>query len=332
MAASKYTILDETDVPGAKLTKDPGKCTVLELKRWLECHSLKKSGKKEDSIQRVREGLKTNLPVNPNIDGGKWYNMKTSGIKADCSSFSATPTVKNSAGNALFSNELPTTGWKVFPSRNIPNNFNYGHVYFSLVESVASAAGIQDSSDSDGDLYSTCDTVTAKPFRKGRNLLKGENVVDTQDNFDEPKQEYMLRTHVHHSMKAELPLNVFVIVSNVSGNVKRTGCDSRASEIGRCCHVAALLFKLSDYSSENNLVLKPSTSEPCTWDKGKKRAKKPEKLHETQYASNKRKPPGNLYNFDPRPENMRTVSNESVRNFTVSRQHDQKTSTFALEI
>ena len=29
---------------------------------------------------------------------------------------------------------------------------------------------------------------------------------------------------------------------------------------------------------------------------------------------------------DPRPENMRTVSNESLRNFTVSLQHDQKTS------
>ena len=32
----------ETDVPGAKLDKDPKDCSVTELKRWLECHGLKK--------------------------------------------------------------------------------------------------------------------------------------------------------------------------------------------------------------------------------------------------------------------------------------------------
>ena len=44
--AEKYTILEEDDVPGAKLKKFPHKCIVDELKRWLECHSLKKFGKK----------------------------------------------------------------------------------------------------------------------------------------------------------------------------------------------------------------------------------------------------------------------------------------------
>ena len=40
----------EGDVPGAKSSKDPdlNKHTVDELKRWLECHVLKKTGKRKD--------------------------------------------------------------------------------------------------------------------------------------------------------------------------------------------------------------------------------------------------------------------------------------------
>ena len=41
------------DVPGAKLTKDPTDCTVEELKRWLECHGLKKGGRKGELFERV---------------------------------------------------------------------------------------------------------------------------------------------------------------------------------------------------------------------------------------------------------------------------------------
>ena len=381
MAAARYTILEETDVPGAQLKKDPEKCTVVELKRWLECHSLKRSGKKDDLVERVKAGIKTNLPVNPNIDGGKWYDLKANKIKtgdtssiiataSDCQAVSdpppattstdfhttsstaglpaATTTTTTTTSSAATTCDatpstskakrkpknvpfkpfvgLPSTGWKHFPSRNIPFNFNYGHVYFYLVESLASAANIYDSGDDDDDLYSTCDTVTEKPLRKGRDLLKSENVHRTEDNFDESKQEYMLRSHVHHSMKGEDPLNTYIVISNVSGSVKRAGCDCRASAIARCCHVAALLLKLSDRASENTFVLNACTSEPCPWDKGQKRAKQPEKLHEAKYSSSKRKPPDTLYNFDPRPAKMRTVSNESVRNFTIALQNDKNPS------
>ena len=141
---------------------------------------------------------------------------------------------------------------------------------FFIVESITSAAIINDSSDSDDELYSTCDTVTAKPLKKGRNLLKSGFVVDIHDNFNDLKQEYYIRCHVHHSMKNELPLNVNIVVSNVSGYIKCAQCDCRASAIGRCCHVAALLLKLSDFSKEHNVIIQPSTSEPCTWNKGKK--------------------------------------------------------------
>ena len=31
---------------------------------------------------------------------------------------------------------IPQNGWQVFPSQNIPSMFNYGHVYYYLVESI----------------------------------------------------------------------------------------------------------------------------------------------------------------------------------------------------
>ena len=41
----------EEDVPGAKLTKDPDDCSVEKLKRWLQCHGLKRLGKILNSLK-----------------------------------------------------------------------------------------------------------------------------------------------------------------------------------------------------------------------------------------------------------------------------------------
>ena len=41
-------ILVEEDVPGACFSKDPAEYSVVELKRWLECHGVKRTGKKFD--------------------------------------------------------------------------------------------------------------------------------------------------------------------------------------------------------------------------------------------------------------------------------------------
>ena len=54
----KHSILKEDEVPGATLLKEPEKCLAEELKRWLECQGLKKSGKKAELIKRVKDGLK----------------------------------------------------------------------------------------------------------------------------------------------------------------------------------------------------------------------------------------------------------------------------------
>ena len=93
-------------------------------------------------------------------------------------------------------------------------------------------------------------------------------------------------------MKGEYPLNVHVYISNVSGYIKSSGCDCKASSLGRCAHVAALLLMLSDFISENRgTVHDLSTSLSYTWNKGKKRKKNPNPLHMVTYKSNKRKSP-----------------------------------------
>ena len=196
---------------------------------------MKKSGKKAELIIRVRDGLKLNFPVDPKIDGGKWYNLKTED--------SALIENTNSKTSIASLGDLPTDGWRLFPTKNLPANFNYGHVYFYLVESAAKASNIPDSNDSDEDsLYANCDTVIEKPLKKGRNLLSSGSVENVQHNFDEIKHEFYLLGHVQHSMKNMLPLNVNVVISDISGYVKVAMCDCKANALGRCAHVAAFLL------------------------------------------------------------------------------------------
>ena len=300
------------------MLKEPEKSAVEELKMWLECHGLKKSGKKAELIIRVKDGLKLNLPVDPKIDGGKWYNLKTE----DSASIENTSSKTSIASLG----DLPTDGYRLFPSKNLPANFNYGHVYFYLVESAAKASNIPDSSDSDEDnLYDNCDTVTAKPLKKGRNLLSSGFVENKQDNFDEIKHEFYVRAHVQHSMKNMLPLNVNVVISDISGYVKVAMCDCKVSALGRCAHVAALLLKLSDAAHDKGSTIK-AVHVTTRHMEGKKHDKKSQRLHEAEYSSSKRKPPSELYMWDLRPENKRCVKEDDIKNLVVDLQADNNPS------
>ena len=83
-----------------------------------------------------------------------------------------------------------------------------------------------------------------------------------------------------------------------------------------CCIVHAKLM-LSNYILENgHVVEKTSTSLPCSWNKGKKRNKTPRKLHESMYESSKRKHPGDLYHWDPRPSEYRRQFSENLEKHT----------------
>ena len=207
-------------------------------------------------------------------------------------------------------------GWKMFPASNIPELFNYGHVYHYLVESVAafgSKISAESSDDEDLDTESGY-TATAKPLKKGRSLVNSGFVRDMQDYKNE--ECYFLRAHVHHSMKNELALNVNVVLSNPTGFVKSADCDCKASSLGRCAHVSSVLLTLVDYIGKNShTIATPSTSKPCTWNHGKKREKNPTCLHESNYNSKKFKD-SRIYNWDPRPENNRdTVNPKQINEF-----------------
>ena len=115
--ANARIVLNEDDVPGANLFKEPSNCSVEELKQWLHCHGLKRTGGKDELVERVRFNIGI-IKVDSKIDGGKWYEYKKNGT--------------TEVSEDLF----PNNGWKNFASRNIPSMFNYGHVYHYLIETV----------------------------------------------------------------------------------------------------------------------------------------------------------------------------------------------------
>ena len=61
LQALKDFIIDENDIPGAKLPKPIEECTCAVLRRWLLCRGAKTSGKLADL--RVRSVLKLNLII-----------------------------------------------------------------------------------------------------------------------------------------------------------------------------------------------------------------------------------------------------------------------------
>ena len=116
-----FTVLtEEDDVPGSKFERESEEYTVGQLKRWLKCRRLKLSGKRDELLKRVSDCIKSgnHHTLDPSIDDGKWFLAKVlkenAKLQANCS-LSSLPFV-------------PSTGWRTFPSQNIPSLFNYGHV------------------------------------------------------------------------------------------------------------------------------------------------------------------------------------------------------------
>ena len=297
-------ILREEDVPGAKLTKSPASCSNVELKRWLECRGAKKSGKKAELVERVEGYFSIGKQIDPKVDGGKWYQAKAAKQKQ-----AKTVELNAHDGNAGEKALKETTAWQRFPSRNLPSMYNYGHVYHYLVESVPTG--------DDGLETDEASSMTAKPLKKGRNLLKSGFIEDIQDS--ENPDHYFVRAHVQHSMKKELPLSVKVLISKASGFIKKATCTCIARSLGRCSHVAAVLLHLSDYVAENgHMVQVPKTSQPCTWNKGSKRKKDPKALHKATYKSQKRKSCDALYNWNPMPKKYQGVIDNERKNKFIS--------------
>ena len=74
----------------------------------------KKGGRKAELVARVEGLLKLNLPIDLKIDDGLWHNQKEQ---------------KNSHVMQDFIDiSIPGDGWRDFPTRNLPQNFNCGNI------------------------------------------------------------------------------------------------------------------------------------------------------------------------------------------------------------
>ncbi|XP_048579021.1 uncharacterized protein LOC125560736 [Nematostella vectensis] len=256
--------------------------------------------------KRVSQCIGLGLKIDPKVDGGKWHRIKAEKQSKTINLSSSSRDVDKLAN-------FPDTGWKTFPSMNIPAMLNYGHIYHYLVESVAQLCA----NDEEEREMNIEDSVTEKPLRKGRSLVTSGFVENVQDTTNE--STYFVRAHVHHSMKADLPLKTSVSLSKLSGFVKYCSCSCKANELGRCCHVSALLLFISDYLGKHGYdAVAPSTSKDCQWNKGKKRARNPKPLPQTKYTSTSTKRSKNqgMYQFDPRPAKYhQRVNFDGVNNF-----------------
>eukprot|EP00795_Rhopilema_esculentum_P005751 gene5751-11021_t len=111
-------------------------------------------------------------------------------------------------------------------------------------------------------------------------------------------------------MKNDVPLNVVIGLSSISGSVQLAKCNCKASALARCAHTAALLLKITDFAKNNGYtVISPSTSKSCVWKTGEKRKKNPKTIHEENYSS-KKFFKDRIINWVPRPVNFRERPND----------------------
>ena len=119
--------------------------------------------------------------IDPKVDGGSHYDRKAS-QPLSLEAILAAPSMVLAKDAIPKTLDVPTGGWKPFPSRNIPKNFNYGNVYSFLVEDLANI--IINGDGSSDEEVETGDCSTEKPLRKGRMLLKSGFLHNVQDNSD----------------------------------------------------------------------------------------------------------------------------------------------------
>ncbi|KAI0214445.1 hypothetical protein LSAT2_000458 [Lamellibrachia satsuma] len=112
-------LLTEVDVPGAtfvyaKLEKH----SVDQLRRWLACRGLKRSGNKSALLERCRNVISLNKChlIDPSVDQEKWYEMKSKRQKLSADVSTNSPPA------------APDSGWLTFPESVILKMFNEGRL------------------------------------------------------------------------------------------------------------------------------------------------------------------------------------------------------------
>ena len=108
-------------------------------------------------MERVRDCIKRgdHHKLDPSIDNGKCFATKVLKESSDLQKI----------GNLTSPPFIPSTGWRAFPSNNIPSLFNYGHVHYYPLESTPLNL------DNTEDIEDGLGHVTDKPMKNGRKYV-----------------------------------------------------------------------------------------------------------------------------------------------------------------
>jgi len=175
---------------------------------------------------------------------------------------------------------FPESGFETFPSREIPNDFNFGSVFHYLIESrptlqcdETSIGSYQDSEDEEERLEVT-DVYMKDPFydpkckqfmhakvlRRGLQYVKSGWIKGLQDCAND--RYYYVKAHVRAAMDARAYW-VYITISKITGGVCQVTCGypCTATANGRCSHVSASLLQILAHVHLNGYQCKyPSVS------------------------------------------------------------------------
>ena len=140
--------------------------------------------------------------------------------------------------------QLPNfpSNWKTFPSQQIPKYFNYGQIHEYLMSSCV----FEDDNKENDNESNKIDYSTSKSLKRAQQYFDSGHVIDMEDSVSVTSNIYCFKSLVQTSFKS-VKYPVQVIMHRNSGKIILGTCECKASALGRCSHVAALLYALEDF-------------------------------------------------------------------------------------
>ncbi|XP_029207043.2 uncharacterized protein LOC114970731 [Acropora millepora] len=233
----KDFIIDENDIPGAKLPKPIEECTCAVLRRWLLCRGAKTSGKLADLRVRVKHYVDHKLDA-------KYLRDPDGGINV----------LKKKAAAGLLDQTSPTDV-SSFPTEGYSTNLSkipkvtFGTWWKFMIDSMEFKKQLS----------------TAKPLVKGYNFFMSNHVLSSYHLCKDSK--HYIKSKVLPSMKKKMVYSCFIKLSSL-GFVLSAKCGCPAGVDGRCNHVCATLFYLESVFKTNSKLSADEvscTSLPCKW-------------------------------------------------------------------
>ena len=92
--------------------------------------------------------------------------------------------------------------------------------------------------------------------------------------------------------------------------------------------MAVLLSIVDNVKIHGPKTATPCTSKECTWNKGRKRKKNPQRLSSADYPTKRKQSNIQVIDFDPRPEKYQRVTSHNINKFVLGSQsiaQDQET-------